>query len=91
MQDLEEMIERLLETARKLPPGPERQDALKEVGRFRVRLDAISKKSNSLSESSPTQPTGKGRNSARSPACLAVFSNPLASVRPLPLPDTKGT
>jgi hypothetical protein len=53
MQDLEEMIERLLETARKLPPGPERKDALKEVGRFRVRLEAISKKSNSLSERSP--------------------------------------
>lgn len=32
MQDLEKMIEELLETSRKLPPGPERQDALKEVG-----------------------------------------------------------
>lgn len=40
LRDLEQMITRLLEAARKLPPGEERCTTLKEIGRFRVRLDA---------------------------------------------------
>jgi hypothetical protein len=42
MHDLEQMIARLLEAARKLPAGETRHSTLKEIGRFRVRLDAIS-------------------------------------------------
>jgi hypothetical protein len=42
MQDLEKLIVELLAVARKLPPGEERHDILKEVGRLRVRLDALS-------------------------------------------------
>jgi hypothetical protein len=41
MQDLEKIIADLLDAARKLPPGDERQNILKEIGRFRVRLDRI--------------------------------------------------
>ena len=35
-QDLEEIAAKLLETARKLPPGQDRHNALQEVGRFRA-------------------------------------------------------
>jgi hypothetical protein len=38
MQDLEEMATKLLDTARKLPPGSERHEVLKEIGKFRVRI-----------------------------------------------------
>jgi hypothetical protein len=38
MRDLEEMAEKLLESARKLPPGPDRHEFLKELGLFRVRI-----------------------------------------------------
>jgi hypothetical protein len=44
MQDLEEMVTGLLETARRLPPGSERHDALKEIGTFRVRIAALKAK-----------------------------------------------
>jgi hypothetical protein len=40
MQDLDTMAAKLLETARKLPPGPVRHDVLKEIGKFRVRITA---------------------------------------------------
>ncbi len=42
LRDLEEMIRQLLEAARKLPAGETRQSTLKEIGRLRVRLDAVS-------------------------------------------------
>jgi hypothetical protein len=38
MDDLEETAARLMAAVRNLPPGPERQDALKEVGRLRSRM-----------------------------------------------------
>jgi hypothetical protein len=41
MRDLEEMAAKLLETASKLPPGPERHDLLKEIGTFRARIAII--------------------------------------------------
>jgi hypothetical protein len=44
MQDLEEMAEKLLETARKLPPGPESQALLKQIGTFRARIAEITAK-----------------------------------------------
>jgi hypothetical protein len=44
MQVLEEMATKLLETARRLPPGSERHDALKEIGTFRVRIAALKAK-----------------------------------------------
>jgi hypothetical protein len=37
LQELEEMAAKLLATARKLPPGPERHGLLKEIGRFRAQ------------------------------------------------------
>ena len=40
--DMEKTIVELLEVARKLPPGEPRQNALKEIGRLRVRLDGLS-------------------------------------------------
>jgi hypothetical protein len=45
MQELKNITAELLEAARKLPPGDERQNILKEIGRFRVRLDRISAQS----------------------------------------------
>ena len=41
MQDLEAMAAKLLETARKLPSGQDRRNALQEIGRFRVRITAL--------------------------------------------------
>jgi hypothetical protein len=44
MHDLDTMAEKLLEAARKLPPGPVRHDVLKEIGKFRVRITALKAK-----------------------------------------------
>ena len=41
MQDLEAMAAKLLETARKLPSGQDRHNALQEIGRFRARITAL--------------------------------------------------
>ena len=41
MHDLEEKAAKLLETASKLPPGPERHELLKEIGTFRARITKI--------------------------------------------------
>jgi hypothetical protein len=43
--DLEEMLAKLLEAARKLPQGEVRHETLIEIGRFRARIDALSKRS----------------------------------------------
>ena len=45
LQELEKMAAKLLEIAQRLPPGQSRQDALKEVGRLRARINAIRKPS----------------------------------------------
>ena len=44
MQDLEAMAAKLVETARKLPAGPIRRDILKEIGKFRARINALKAK-----------------------------------------------
>ena len=62
MHDLEEMVEKLLKAARKLPPGPVRHDILKEIGRFRVRLAALRAQSEQLQTS---KKISKGRLSWR--------------------------
>ena len=41
MQDRDTMAAKLLETARKLPPGPVRHDVLKEIGKFHVRINRL--------------------------------------------------
>jgi hypothetical protein len=41
LQELEEMAVRLLALARKLPPGQQRHDVIREIGRFRVRIAAL--------------------------------------------------
>ena len=41
IQELEEMVAKLLETARKLPAGPVRHDILKEIGKFIARIAAL--------------------------------------------------
>ena len=41
MQELEEMAARLLALARKLPPGQQRHDVVREIGRFRMRIAAL--------------------------------------------------
>jgi len=40
---LEKLATELLETARQLPPGTNRHDILKEIGKFRVRIAALRK------------------------------------------------
>jgi hypothetical protein len=44
MEDLKEMVAQLLEAARKLPAGKMRHEALKEIGRLRIRLDALAER-----------------------------------------------
>jgi hypothetical protein len=41
MQELEAMAAKLLKTARKLPSGQDRHNALQEIGRFRARITAL--------------------------------------------------
>jgi hypothetical protein len=41
LQDLEQLAAELLEAARKLPPGPDRQDALKRVGSFVIQIASM--------------------------------------------------
>jgi hypothetical protein len=41
LQELEEMAAKLLATARKLPPGPDRKDILLEIGRFRSQIVSL--------------------------------------------------
>ena len=48
MHDLEEKAAKLLETASKLPPGPERHELLKEIGTFRARIAVIIAKQEQL-------------------------------------------
>jgi len=45
LQDLEELAADLLEAARKLPPGPDRQDALKQVGSFVTQIACLQRSS----------------------------------------------
>jgi hypothetical protein len=40
-KDLEVVAASLLETARKIPPGSERYDVLRQIGKLRIRLDAL--------------------------------------------------
>jgi hypothetical protein len=42
--DLEQIAAKLLQSARKLPHGPERQKILKEISSFRVRIAALKAK-----------------------------------------------
>jgi hypothetical protein len=41
LQELEEMVAKLLVTARKLPRGQDRHSALREIGRFRAQIAAL--------------------------------------------------
>jgi hypothetical protein len=41
LQELEEMAAKLLETARKLPPGEDYHNALQEIGGFLAKIDAL--------------------------------------------------
>jgi hypothetical protein len=41
LQELEEMAAKLLATARKVPPGPDRHNILQEIGRFRSQLISL--------------------------------------------------
>ena len=41
IKELSELLGTLWSTVRRLPPGPERHAALKQVGLFQVRLDTL--------------------------------------------------
>ena len=41
MDELEKLVARLMAAVRNMPPGQQRQDALKEIGRLRFRMDAL--------------------------------------------------
>ena len=41
LQELQEMAAKLLATARELPSGQHRHNALREIGRFRARIAAL--------------------------------------------------
>ena len=44
--DLEELAAKLLQSALKLPHGPERQKILEQISGFRVRIDVLTAKMN---------------------------------------------
>ena len=41
LQELEDMAAKLLAIARELPPGPERINILREIGRFRSQIISL--------------------------------------------------
>jgi hypothetical protein len=41
LKELSGLLKTLLDSARKLPPGPARYAALKQIGKFQVRLSAL--------------------------------------------------
>ena len=45
-RDLEELAAKLLQSALKLPHGPERQKILEQISGFRVRINLLQAKSN---------------------------------------------
>ena len=45
-RDLEELAAKLLQSAFKLPHGPERQKILEQISGFRVRIDLLKVKTN---------------------------------------------
>lgn len=44
LQDLEELAESLLKQAQQLPPGPDRSNALKDLGKLRKKLYALKRR-----------------------------------------------
>jgi hypothetical protein len=46
MQDLEKMAAKLVDTVRKLPPGSERNEFLKEIGKIRARIAKLGRRGN---------------------------------------------
>src|ERR1700756_5862530 len=52
MQDLEKMAAKLLETARKLPPGAEQHALLEQIRAFRIKLSAVAAKREELQSAS---------------------------------------
>jgi hypothetical protein len=41
LQELEKMADKLLATARKVPPGPDRQKAFESISKFRLQIAAL--------------------------------------------------
>jgi hypothetical protein len=56
MQDLEKMAAKLLETARKLPPGAEQHALLEQIRTFRIKLSAVAAKREELQSASQAGP-----------------------------------
>jgi len=56
MQDLEKMAAKLLETARKLPPGAEQHALLEQIRTFRIKLSAVAAKREELQSVSQAGP-----------------------------------
>ena len=53
LKELEEMAAKLLETARKLPRGQDRHNALHEIGKFRARITALQRLSDMTQSPQP--------------------------------------
>jgi hypothetical protein len=47
MDELEKLVAHLMSAVRNMPPGQQRQDSLKEVGRLRSRMDTLLRSANS--------------------------------------------
>jgi hypothetical protein len=41
IDELEKLVARLMAAVRNMPPGQQRQDSLKEIGRLRFRMDTL--------------------------------------------------
>ena len=59
MQDLEEIAVKLLETARKLPPGSERHALLKQISTFRTKLAVIAARRKQLHQQRAASEEGR--------------------------------
>ena len=74
MDELEKLVVRLMAAVRNMPPGQQRQDSLKEVGRLRSRMDTLLRSANSgqslakderSAVGKPTKPTKATKKQAR--------------------------
>jgi hypothetical protein len=71
-KELEGAAASLMETARTIPPGPERHDVLKQIGKLHIKLDAV------VSAQKKLRPSAGGRGHVPSDHYIVTFQTDFA-------------
>jgi hypothetical protein len=61
MDELEKLAARLMAAVRNMPPGQQRQDALKEIGRLRFRMDTLLRSTGSRQSTAKNERTAAAK------------------------------